>query len=120
VDAFLYDVVPAIRKLVSQVTVRAVARVKKFKQTRGHVEECLRAGVVPSTNTARTLDPLSIINSAFCFYLTSLPEVIREFEKPELWNDVATHSRWTRRLEMWTMKAVEDSQVMTRFVKTRR
>jgi len=54
---------------------------------------------------------VSIINAAFCFYLVSLPEVIKQFEGPEADKNVDVYSKWTRRLEMWTMKAVEDSQI---------
>ena len=113
--SFLDMVVPAIRTLAYHVTSRAAPVVKRFTQVRKDVEDCLRVGVVPHTTTSNPPDPVSIINSAFFFYLTSLPMVISEFEKPEDQNNVAVHSRWTKRLEMWTMKAVEDSQIQDRF-----
>jgi len=58
---------------------------------------------------------VSIINSAFCFYLMALPKVVKRFEGPKAKNDVAVHSLWTKRIEMWTMKAIEDSQIQNRF-----
>jgi hypothetical protein len=120
VNAFVDVVVPAIQKLARQVTSRAVPSVKRFGVIRGDIERYLRAGVVPLTNTRDKRDPVSIINAAFCFYLTSLPDVIKEFEGPENVNNVAIHSEWTSRIEMWTMKAIEDSQVMTRYNKVSR
>ncbi len=115
VDAFLDSVVPAIRKLIRQITIEPTRAVKRFEQDRSSIEDCLKVGVVPHTNTLRPPDPVSIINAAFCFYLTSLPDVIKQFEGPEAENDVRTHSLWTKRLEMWTMKAIEDSQIQERF-----
>jgi hypothetical protein len=115
VDAFLDSVIPAIRKLVRKLTPEPAAAVKRFGRMRGSIEECLKVGVVPITTTSSSPDPISIINSSFCFYLTSLPGVIQDFEGSGAENDVDVYSKWTRRLEMWTMKAVEDSQIQDRF-----
>jgi hypothetical protein len=115
VDTFLDSVVPAIRKLVREITIDPARAVKRFEQDRQSIEDCLRVGVVPHTKTSRPPDPVSIINAAFCFYLTSLPDVIEQFEEPPAKNDLSIHSLWTKRLEMWTMKAIEDSQIQDRF-----
>jgi len=115
VQVFLDVVVPAIRKLVRQVTPENATAVKRFENARSSIEDCLRVGVVPHTPTAGAPDPVSVINSAFCFYLTSLPKVVKQFEGVKAENDVAVHSLWTRRLEMWTMKAIEDAQMQDRF-----
>jgi len=120
VDAFLDVVVPAIRKLVSQVTADATPAIKRFQQFRGSIEECLRVGVVPLQNNSSSPDPVSIINAAFCLYLTSIAEIIKQFEGPDAENDVALHSLWTKRLEMWTTKAIEDSQLQARFRRVQR
>ena len=117
VDAFLDTVVPAIRRLVRKVTPQPNSAVKRFRSSRTGIENCFRMGVVPLT-TSSSPDPISIINAAFCFYLSSLPEVIKKFEGSEGESDVAVHSRWTKRLEMWTMKAIEDSQIQSRFRKS--
>jgi hypothetical protein len=119
VDGFLDHVVPAIRKLVLQVTPDNRAAVRRFKKVRSSIEDCLRAGVVPHSTDPGALDPVSIINATFCFYLTALPEVVRQFEGAKAENNVAAHSRWTRRLEMWTMKAIEDAQMQDRLKRTK-
>ncbi len=115
VTTFLDFVVPAIRKLIRQITPNAERAVKQFNETRNHIEECLRVGVVPHTTNSSSPDPVSIINASFCFYLTALPEVIKKFEGDKAQDNVARYSEWTKRLEMWTMKAVEDSQIQNRF-----
>ncbi len=116
VHVFLDVVVPAIRQLVREVTPENTAAVKRFERTRDSISACLRVGVVPHTpSNARVPDPVSVINSAFCFYLTSLTDVVKRFEGATAENDVAVHSLWTKRLEMWTMKAIEDSQIRDRF-----
>jgi hypothetical protein len=97
------------------VTSRFTPSAERFGRIRSDIQDCLRAGVVPLTDTPDRRDPVSIINAAFCFYLTSVSDVIREFEDPGDENDVTIHSKWTDRIEMWAMKAIEDSQVMTRY-----
>jgi hypothetical protein len=115
VDTFLDSVIPAIRKLVRELTPKTTAAVRRFGRMRRGIEECLKVGVVPRTTTSSSSpDPVSIINAAFCFYLVSLPDVIKQFEGPEADKAVDVYSKWTRRLEMWTMKAIEDSQIQER------
>jgi hypothetical protein len=46
-EAFISDLLPAIRTLVNQVTRRAVPSVERFSRTRSDIQRCLRAGVVP-------------------------------------------------------------------------
>jgi hypothetical protein len=111
VRAFLDMVIPAIRKLVRQITPEVGSAVRRFTQDRGAVEQCLRAGVVPHTTTRGTPDPVSLINAAFCYYLTSLPNLVKRFEEAKDHDKVSVHSLWTKRLEMWTMKAIEDAQM---------
>jgi hypothetical protein len=107
--AFLDKIVPAIRTLVCHITTNPTQAVKRFSESRPSIEDCLRAGVVPHVKPSAACDPVSVINAAFCFYLTSLPKLLKKFEAPEAQNDVDKHSLWTERLEKWTMKAIEDS-----------
>jgi len=118
VNIFLDVVVPRIRKLIRDITPRSSTLVSSFNKERRSIEDCLRVGVVPHSRDSTALDPISIINSAFCFYLTSLPDVVSRFEPREKHSDVAIHSLWTKRFEMWTMKAIEDSQNRDRFRKS--
>jgi hypothetical protein len=116
---FLDTIIPTIRELVRQVTPKGTAMALRYGDERRIIEECLGAGVVPH-NPPKALSPVSIINSAFCFYLTSFPSIVAEFEGPKAENDVETRSKWTKKLEDWTMKAIEDSQIRAQFEGMRR
>src|SRR5262249_38618894 len=70
VNVFLDVVVPAIRKLIRAVTPDTAKAVKQFTDTRPMIDECFCEGVVPLTSF-QSPDPVSLINSAFCFYLTT-------------------------------------------------
>lgn len=114
VDVFLDVSVPAIRKLVRQITPESAAAVTRFEKSRKTIQDCLSVGVVPHTTGSNAPDPISVINAAFCFYMTSLRQVVQHFEGAKAEHNVALHSRWTKRLEMWTMKAIEDAQMQQR------
>jgi hypothetical protein len=120
VDAFVNGVVPAIRELAHGVTKRGASSAKKFINTKAHVQDCLRVGVVPLTNSVPRPDPISIINAAYCFYLTSLRETVTRFEGKQAEDDVSAYSRWAKRLQLWTMKAVEDSLLLMHYNKVRK
>ena len=117
IATFLDSIVPTIRELVARLVPEAASAAKKFVDTRKVIDDCLRVGVVPHSNTSPP-DPVSIINSAFCFYLTALPDVVTEFEGAAAENSVEIRSKWTKKLEDWTMKAIEDSQIRTQFERT--
>jgi hypothetical protein len=119
-DAFVTDLVPAIKDLVCQLTRRAVPSVERFRRVQDGIQQSFRAGVMPLTDTPDKCDPVCIINAAFCFYLTAVREIVESFNGPGHDNDVALHSEWKNRIEMWTMKAVEDSQFMRRYKKVQR
>jgi hypothetical protein len=110
-NAFLDSIIPAIRTLVCEITKEPTQAVSRFVKSRSRIEDCLSAGVVPHEKNSSNPDPVAIINSAFCFYLTSLPELVKEYEKPEDQDNVEKHSLYTGLLEKWTMKAIEDSQI---------
>jgi len=110
-EPFLDSIVPAVGALVKRITTKPSEAVERFTQSRRSIEDCLWAGVVPHERGSTKADPISIINAAFCFYLTSLPKLIVKFEGRKAQSSVEKHSLWTERLENWTRKAVEDSQI---------
>ena len=116
-DPFLKEIIPAIREVVRKVTPDATRVVERFGRERLLIEECLNVGVVPHANT-ESLSPVSIVNSAFAFYLSSFPGMVTTFEGSKSQNDVAIRSKWTKKLEDWTMKAIEDSQIRVRLRET--
>jgi hypothetical protein len=90
--------------------------VDDFRRFRDHIENCLAHGIVPSapvdSDNVTVPDPIAVINAAFCFYLGALPKLMGNLEKQDPKN-LEHRSKWTGRLEMWTMKAIEDFQVWT-------
>lgn len=52
-----------------------------------------------------------IINAAYKFYLESLPQLLRNIEDADDTSCV-DRNHWMTRLEMWTMKAIEDSELL--------
>jgi hypothetical protein len=119
VSVFLDNVVPKIRDLVHEVTIPLRRSVKRFKKDQEAVEKCLMAGVVPHSRDGALLHPTSIINAAFLFYLTSLPDLIKKFDGSGAQSNVEVYSEWARRLELWTMKAIDDSRLYERFRRQR-
>ena len=117
VNVFLEVVVPEIRTLVREITSSSPSLAKQFTKDRKTIQDCLLAGVVPHNKDRSPLHPISIINASFFFYLTSLPKLIEGFEEDTAQFDVEVHSKWTKRLEMWTMKAIDDSRLCQRFGK---
>jgi hypothetical protein len=76
------------------------------------ISEYFREAVVPSTividNKQRNPRTVVLINSAFCFYLMSLPSLVANIaeQDPE---SVEARSKFTERLELW---AIEDSRLL--------
>jgi hypothetical protein len=51
------------------------------------------------------------VNASVCFYLTSMPKLMRSLQGQDPQN-VSQRSHWIHRLESWTMKAVEDVRLI--------
>jgi len=80
------------------------------------VRTYLSHGVVPSTlvqnGRERFPDPVAVINAAYLFYLESLPELMKRIANQNE-NDICHRSKWAERLEMWTLKALEDLSLLS-------
>lgn len=116
IPAFL-DLLPAIRDSVRSLTDGARGKSDDFRRYRDHIDRCLAHGVVPSAPTdfdnVAVPDPIAVINAAFCFYLSALPKLMGNLKEQQDPRNLEHRSKWTRRLEMWTMKAIEDFQIWT-------
>lgn len=110
IQAFL-KVLPQVRALAESTTPDSVSEVAAFKSQCDQIQDCLMLGIVPS----RLLEdkklfagrPVAVINASLCFYLEHLSELIGRLEKQKPEN-IEHRAFWTSRLEMWTMKALED------------
>jgi hypothetical protein len=79
VEAFL-EIVPHLYPLVEAITPDPQQIAQDFRNRREDIEKCLLAGIVPSQllkqgNSESPL-PVSIINAAYSFYLTSMPDLM--------------------------------------------
>lgn len=90
--------------------------IEDFKKQSGKIFEYLRRAVVPSTivmgNDTVKPTPIVLINSAFCFYLDHMPELMANIEGRD--DSVENRSQFTERLELWVLKALEDSRLLER------
>jgi dCTP deaminase len=107
--------IPFIHALVTEITPHCQTEAEDFRLRREDVENCLLHGVVPSKLLAdgdtASPTPVSMINAAYCFYLTRLPELMAKLEGQR--EDNLQHRKtWIERLEAWTMKGIEDYQLL--------
>jgi hypothetical protein len=113
--AFL-TIVPFIHALVSHVTPHCKGAPEDFRRRRPEIEDCFLHGVVPSKLLAQgevaSPTPVSIINAAYCFYLTLLPKLMNRLKGQETYN-LRHRKKWIEKLESWTMKGIEDHQLLT-------
>jgi hypothetical protein len=75
----------------------------------------LSHGIVPSTlvqgGKERSPDAVALINAAYLFYLESLPALMEKIANQN--ESSLTHrSKWAERVEMWTLKALEDLRLL--------
>jgi hypothetical protein len=108
-------IIESIHELVVGVTAHCGTLAEDFGRRRADIEKCLLHGVVPSQLLVEgePLSPLpvSMINAGYCFYLTRLPELMDRFEdrKASVFKD---RQASIERLEAWTMKGIEDYQLL--------
>ncbi len=91
--------------------------VKEFALLRKTVQEYFHHGIVPSTihhpSSAETVSPsaVTLLNAAYQLYLESLPALINRIEGQNA-ESVEHRSFWTQKLEAWTIKALEDLELI--------
>jgi hypothetical protein len=87
-----------------------------FQLFRQSIEEYLSNGVVPSTVLVRGHllypAPVAVLNASWKFYLESLDTLIGRIEGQDPCK-VSDRQRWIKRLELWTIKAIEDHKLLT-------
>jgi len=80
------------------------------------VKKYLGYGVVPPVlmpnGKERALDPIALINAAYLFYLESLPELMDRISEQDP-RKPSDRNKWAERVEMWTLKALEDMRMLT-------
>jgi hypothetical protein len=75
------------------------------------IKNYLSRGVVPSTliqkGREHSPDPVNLINAAYLFHLENLPELMQRI-KGQNKDNLAQRGKWSERVELWTLKALED------------
>lgn len=84
-----------------------------WKSSAPTIESYLEHGVVPSTLRSNaetspfTPEPVALLNSAYRFYIQSMSKLLSHIENADA-RSITDRIRWTKRIEMWTAKAIED------------
>lgn len=114
IEAF-QTIIRFIHELVIEITPHCGAAAEDFGRRRADIENCLLHGVVPSQllveGGAPSPTPVSMINAAYCFFLTRLPELMSRLEDQKDSN-LKHRQNSIERLEAWTMKGIEDFQLL--------
>jgi hypothetical protein len=109
------SVLPAIERAVQKST-EHIPRGELAKEAAAHhedIEACLLNGTVPSKAVGPDLlpGPVAIINTAYIFQLTKLGNLMDKLSDTDR-NLPADRMKWRRKVEAWTMKALEDFEIL--------
>jgi hypothetical protein len=91
--------------------------VAEYSRIREAVAEYIRHGVVPSTVPDPTTglsihpSPVTVLNVAYQLYLDEFSDLIRSIAKQDA-SSVSDRNKWTRSLEMWALKALDDYELL--------
>jgi len=117
-EAF-YVIIPTIFNELDKNTSGIQLGTSGWQSTDKDIALYLRNGIVPSSirleaSGAITIhpEPISLLNSAYKFYLEGLNDLILNIEDADVTN-IADRSKWAKKVEMWTAKAIEDVMLMT-------
>jgi hypothetical protein len=105
-----------VHKQAADITADMVSGVEEFGLLHDKVEQYLHHGLVPSTIIQEGIEVhpgfTTIVNAAYRVYLESLDELLAKIERVDGSPSPSERGWWTRRLETWTMKAVEDEGIL--------
>src|SRR5262249_19586153 len=116
--AFLEDVLPHIGALVRTTFQGNEAR---FKESEflcvDLVQLYLSWGIVPSMliheQQEFVPDAVLLINAAYLFYLEGVSKLIERIKVDPKENQVPQRAKWSKRVEQWTLKSLEDLRLLT-------
>lgn len=111
-----FSLAGAVRISVTNTVSEIDSGVRAFQLFKQPVEEYLSNGVVPSTVLVRGHllypPPVAVLNASWKFHLESLDTLISRIEDQDP-SKVSDRQRWIERLELWTIKAIEDHKLLT-------
>jgi dCTP deaminase len=113
VSAIFLEVLPRITDELNSVAGEIPNGAEMWERTGNLIEKYLANGTVPSTLVPEDdLDPVfpapvALLNASYMFYIQSLPCLISRIEEANS-SLAEDSSKWAKRVEMWTAKAIED------------
>jgi hypothetical protein len=114
-----FNVITAIHAKVNSLFVGLDSGAQEFEDLSGTVEQYLWNGVVPSTVfqqdklTLRYPRITTLLNTAAKVHISSLDRLLGRLAEGDP-SSPKSRSEWTTRLELWTIKALEDSVILER------
>ena len=115
-NAFI-AITPSIHHAIKETVALVDSGVEDFKEFDGGIRAHLVRGIVPSTvvvnGQRRFPGAVALINTAHKFCLESLDDLIRGIDGQDE-KSARVRSTWYERVEMWTLKALEDNHLLTR------
>ena len=118
--AAFFAVAPRIFDELDVITAGLTLGTTPWQTTDRDIALYLQNGIVPSTirsevpgNSPRTPEPVSLLISLYKFYLEGLNLLIGKIENANAGSN-EDRTKWARKVETWTSKAVEDVLLMTR------
>jgi hypothetical protein len=116
VESFL-KLIPAVWELLNETMKNIKPDLDEFQMCSSEIRKHLSHGVVPSTliidKKKHNPSPVTVLNSAWLFYLHDFTTLIEKIAKRDPMN-VQHRSELVSRLEMWTTKALEDFELVSR------
>jgi hypothetical protein len=112
-----FEVTPLVDQQVRAIMTGIDTGLTEYRKFRPVVQEYFRNGVVPSTilnpgdSTTAFPSPVTVLNSAYTLYLESLDWLISGIQGQDC-KLIEHRQKWTEKLEMWTMKAIEDHKLL--------
>ena len=110
-------VCPHIHDLVKATLGSLDPGVNEFEKYEEDIRKYLTRGVVPSSIIRDAVmycpEPVAIVNAAYKLHLENLNELIDRIEEQDL-TSVCTRAQWIDRLELWVIKAIEDSAFLVK------
>ncbi|MGO9316480.1 MAG: hypothetical protein ACLPXT_12235 [Terracidiphilus sp.] len=110
-----FGILPNVIKELDAITGDILDGSALWKSRGKLIEEYLKNGVVPSSLIPKSgyepvfPSPVALINASYRYYVDvkSLPKFLSSIEDTNC-NSIGELSYWVRRVEMWTVKAIED------------
>src|SRR5262249_22080068 len=100
-----------------ETTIGVDSGVKDFEESEPAIREHLVRGIVPSTTVVggerRVPGPVALINAAHKLCLESLDDLIKAIDGQDEKSARVRNTRYER-VELWTLKALEDNQLLTK------